>query len=93
LFDIGLFSYKSKINNKKMLIVKKLTSYMICKTKTKTGKEVRNMSKTPMTTAAAARIQAAEAKAGNGGVESGSFASKAQRAAAQNGKSNFSVSK
>lgn len=40
--------------------------------------------KTPMTPSAAARIQGATAKAGNGGVQSGSFAARAQAAAARN---------
>jgi hypothetical protein len=39
---------------------------------------------TPMTGEAAARIQAAEAKQGTGGVEKGGFASRAQGAAARN---------
>jgi len=38
--------------------------------------------RTPMTPGAAARIQSAQARAGNGQVSSGSFASRAQRAAA-----------
>lgn len=37
-----------------------------------------------MDTAAAARIQSAEARASGGGVKSGGFASRAQAAAAQN---------
>lgn len=41
-------------------------------------------SKTPTTTSDAARIQSAEARAGNGGVNSGSFAARAQAAAARN---------
>jgi hypothetical protein len=41
---------------------------------------------TPMTQSAAARIQGAVAKAGNGGVKSGSFPARAQAAAARNGK-------
>lgn len=40
---------------------------------------------TPMTTTAAARIQSTTAKAGNGGVSKGSFAARAQSAAAKNG--------
>ncbi|PRW18408.1 seed maturation family [Chlorella sorokiniana] len=40
--------------------------------------------KTPMTPSDAARIQAAEAKQGGGGVEKGGFAARAQAAAAQN---------
>jgi hypothetical protein len=40
--------------------------------------------KNPMTTEAAARIQAAGAKAGDGGVEKGSWPAKAQAAAANN---------
>lgn len=40
--------------------------------------------KTPMTTAAAARIQAAGAKAGNGQTTKGSFEARAQSAAAKN---------
>lgn len=39
----------------------------------------------PMTTFAAARIQGATARANNGQVSSGSFAARAQSAAAQNG--------
>ena len=44
------------------------------------GKNSTNKSgkSTPMTSDAAARIQAAEAKAGGGGVEKGGFASRAQ---------------
>ena len=38
----------------------------------------------PMTSDAASRIQASSAKAGDGGVEKGSFASRAQSAAAKN---------
>ncbi len=41
---------------------------------------------TPMTTSAVARIQSASAKAGNGGVQKGSFAARVQSAAAKNGK-------
>ena len=40
--------------------------------------------KTPMTTAAAARIQAASAKSGNGQTTKGSFEARAQSAAAKN---------
>lgn len=40
--------------------------------------------KSPMTPSAAARIMSATAKAGNGKVSSGSFAARAQRAAAFN---------
>ena len=40
--------------------------------------------KTPMTTAAAARIQATAAKAGNGQTTKGSFEARAQSAAAKN---------
>lgn len=40
--------------------------------------------KTQMTTAAAARIQATGAKAGNGQTTKGSFAARAQSAAAKN---------
>ncbi|GAQ85817.1 hypothetical protein KFL_002560030 [Klebsormidium nitens] len=40
---------------------------------------------TPMTQSAASRIQAAEAKAGNGGVKAGGFAARAQSAAARTG--------
>ncbi|TEW52652.1 hypothetical protein [Psychromonas algicola] len=40
--------------------------------------------KTPMTPTAAARIQSANAKAGSGQVGKGSFAAKAQSAAAKN---------
>lgn len=43
--------------------------------------------KTPMTPAAAARIQSATAKANGGKVASGSFAAKAQSAAATNSNS------
>lgn len=39
---------------------------------------------TPMTQEAAARIQSAEAKRGDGGVKKGSFAARAQSAAAKN---------
>jgi len=43
------------------------------------------MSKTSkMSTAAAARIQSASAKSSNGGVSKGSFAARAQSAAAKN---------
>jgi len=42
------------------------------------------MAKTPMTSKAAARIQSATAKANGGKVAKGSFASRAQRAAAKN---------
>lgn len=38
----------------------------------------------PMTTDAAGRVQAAEAKAGDGGVDKGGFAARAQAAAAKN---------
>lgn len=41
-------------------------------------------SSTPMTQDAASRIQSSEAKSGDGGVKSGSFASRAQSAAANN---------
>lgn len=41
-------------------------------------------SKAPMTPAAAARIQSATAKAGNGQVAKGSFPARAQSAAAKN---------
>lgn len=41
---------------------------------------------TPMTPAAAARIQSASAKAGSGQVAKGSFAARAQSAAAKGGK-------
>lgn len=40
--------------------------------------------KTAMTQSAASRIQSAAAKAGDGGVTSGSFAARAQAAAAKN---------
>lgn len=40
--------------------------------------------KSPMTKGDAARIQAAEAKAGGGGVEKGGFAARAQAAGAKN---------
>ena len=40
--------------------------------------------KSPMTPEAAARVQAADAKAGSGGVEAGGFAARAQAAAAKN---------
>ncbi len=40
--------------------------------------------KNPMTLDAAARIQALEAKAGDGGVKAGDFAARAQAAAANN---------
>ncbi len=43
-----------------------------------------NTNKTPMTTDAARRIQRQEAKANGGKIEKGSFAAKAQRAAAKN---------
>ncbi len=42
------------------------------------------MSGNKMTGEAASRIQAAEAKAGGGGVDKGSFAARAQGAAARN---------
>ncbi|MCL2183547.1 MAG: hypothetical protein FWB85_08775 [Chitinispirillia bacterium] len=42
------------------------------------------MSQKPMTSNDAARIQAAAAKAGNGGVQKGSFPARAQAAAAKN---------
>lgn len=42
------------------------------------------MSKTPMTPAAAARIQAANAKQNEGQTPKGSFPAKAQKAAAKN---------
>jgi hypothetical protein len=45
---------------------------------------------TPMTTSAAARIQSATAKANGGQVTSGSFAARAQAAAAHNGNSGSS---
>lgn len=41
---------------------------------------------TPMTAAATARIQGATAKANGGGVAKGSFAARAQRAAAKGAK-------
>ncbi|MCL4169261.1 UNVERIFIED_CONTAM: hypothetical protein GTU68_015507 [Idotea baltica] len=40
--------------------------------------------KTPMTTDAAARIQSSEAQKGDGGVQSGDFAARAQAAADRN---------
>lgn len=43
-------------------------------------------SKSPMMPKDAARIQGAEAKANGGGVAKGSFAARAQTAAAKNGK-------
>lgn len=43
-----------------------------------------NSKKTPMTTEDAARIQSSTAKKNNGQVEKGSFAAKAQKAAAKN---------
>ncbi|EHH3645319.1 hypothetical protein J7287_001487 [Vibrio parahaemolyticus] len=43
-------------------------------------------SKTPMTNTAGARIQGAQAKANGGQVAKGSFAARAQRAAAKNSK-------
>ena len=42
------------------------------------------MAKTPMTSKAASRIQSATAKANEGKVSKGSFAARAQRAAAKN---------
>ena len=42
------------------------------------------MAKTPMTPKAAAKIQSATAKANGGSVPKGSFAARAQRAAAKN---------
>jgi len=42
------------------------------------------MAQKPMTPSAAARIQSTAAKAGNGGVKSGSFPARAQAAAARN---------
>jgi len=44
------------------------------------------MSKSKMTTSAAARVQAATAKSGNGSVPKGSFAARATSAAAKNSK-------
>ncbi|NJM32591.1 MAG: hypothetical protein HC848_06710 [Limnobacter sp.] len=44
---------------------------------------VSSNSKTPMTQDAAARIQSATARSGNGGVPKGSFAARAQAAAAK----------
>jgi len=44
------------------------------------------MAKTPMTSKAAARIQSATAKSNGGKTPKGSFASRAQRAAAKKGK-------
>jgi hypothetical protein len=44
------------------------------------------MSKTKMSTAAAARITSATAKAGNGSVPKGSFAARATSSAAKNSK-------
>lgn len=48
------------------------------------SKKSSSTSHTPMTPRAAARIQSAEARAGNGQVSSGSLTSRAQRAAAKN---------
>lgn len=45
-----------------------------------------NSKSTPMTPIAAARIQSAAAKANGGQVAKGSFAARAQAAAAKNGK-------
>lgn len=47
---------------------------------------IMSKSKTPMTNTAAARIQGAQAKANGGQVAKGSFAARAQRAAAKNSK-------
>jgi len=48
------------------------------------NKKEEKMAKTPMTSKAASRIQSATAKANGGSVLKGSFASRAQRAAAKN---------
>jgi len=48
------------------------------------NKKEEKMAKTPMTPKAASRIQSATAKANGGSVPKGSFASRAQRAAAKN---------
>lgn len=48
------------------------------------GNIMSNSKKTPMTTEDAARIQSSTAKKNNGQVEKGSFAAKAQKAAAKN---------
>ena len=48
------------------------------------NKKEEKMAKTPMTSKAASRIQSATAKANGGSVPKGSFASRAQRAAAKN---------
>lgn len=52
--------------------------------KGKAGSKSGKGSKTPMTTTASSRIQSTTSKAGNGGVAKGSFAARAQRAAAKN---------
>lgn len=52
--------------------------------KGKSGSKSASRSKTPITTSAAARIQSSIAKVGNGTVSTGSFAARAQRAAAKN---------
>lgn len=46
------------------------------------SKKSASTTSTPMTSSAAARIQSAAARAGNGQVSPGSFAARAQRAAA-----------
>ncbi|QDF76223.1 MULTISPECIES: hypothetical protein [Shewanella] len=52
--------------------------------KLKFGDIKMSTNKTPMTPAAAARIQSSTAKQGSGNVAKGSFAAKAQSAAAKN---------
>ncbi|WP_175997380.1 hypothetical protein [Burkholderia stabilis] len=56
---------------------------------TKSGSK--SASHTPMTPAAASRIQSATAKVNGGKVEAGSFAARAQAAGARNGKSGSGV--
>ena len=47
-----------------------------------------NGSQTPMSSSAAARVQSSNAKASGGAVSKGSFAARAQSAAAKNSKNN-----
>jgi hypothetical protein len=61
---------------------------LICLCSNKQGEmNMSNAKSTPMTPTAAARIQGAQAKANGGQVAKGSFAAKAQSAAAKNSKS------
>ena len=54
---------------------------------TNIGRHGANKMPTSMSTGAASRIQSAGARSGGGGVSKGSFASRAQRAAARNSRS------